>query len=291
MPLVSMTGFGSSEIERPSGFYKVEIKSVNNRYLSIQYRAPRMFNALEARVRKRLSDVLIRGSVHVSIHHELPDSEKQVSHDSYLAGKYVTALQQMAQEHGIDDHIGLDTLSPFYKEIITHESPTFDEQQLWEDLSAAVEAALVPLVEQRRREGAFIQDEFLQIITTLVEGVEQIFEVAPQRLERYREKLATVFREYQNDSCEETRFYTEVALMAEKFDITEEITRLRAHVEALKSLIDRDESGKKINFMLQELGREINTIGSKANDITISEHVVELKEQVEKIREQALNIL
>ncbi|MGM0443022.1 MAG: YicC/YloC family endoribonuclease [Fibrobacterota bacterium] len=293
MTIQSMTGFGSSETEQPTGTYKLEVKSVNNRYMNVQFRSPRLFNSLETDLRKYLSDRLERGSVSVFLNHSLPEDDLTIDSNSALAGKYVNALRSIAREFSLSGDVAVSDLSPFYKEFIEHDAAEFERDELWRDLRAALDVALDALIAEQVREGRFIAGDLQKILASIETHMKRIEDRAPQRLAAYREKLrSTVGDLLENSQEPDDRLNVEIALMAEKLDIAEEITRMHAHTAAMKTLLSEGGTvGKRMNFILQEMNREVNTIGSKANSSEISEEVVCLKELVEKIREQSLNII
>ncbi len=292
MKIQSMTGFGRAEAEQRTGNYKVEIKTVNNRYIDVQFRMPRIFNALERKMRTYLTEQLVRGSVSININREAPSDDVVVSYDSVLAGKYVDVLKSLSNDFSLEGNPSVSDLSPFYREFVTQELAEFSDEQLWADLEPVVLEAVNAVVAVREKEGDFTRVGLLELLDVIESGLENVKEYAPGRLEKVRERLAKVVEDLKGEGVDEARVAFETSIMADKLDLAEEILRLSAHIVAMKDLLQSDqEVGKRMNFLLQEMNREINTIGSKANDSNISSIVVDLKEATERIREQVQNLV
>ncbi len=292
MNLQSMTGFGKAETEKTSGVYKLEIKTVNNRFLDVQFRMPRIFSSLEQRMRTYLSEQLVRGSVSFNLHREAPADDVSIEYDNDIAGKYVNVLKSLSENFGLSGEPAISDLAPFYREFISQEIAEFDADQLWEDVFPVLTEAVAQLVEVREKEGDFTRKGLLELLDVIESGLEDVKVNAPLRLDRVRERLSKVVEDLKGEGVDEARLTFETTIMADKLDIAEEILRLSAHIVAMKDLLSGEgEVGKRLNFLLQEMNREINTIGSKANDSDISRIVVDLKEATERIREQALNLV
>lgn len=292
MSIQSMTGFGRSEIEGKTGNYKVEVKSVNNRYFNVQFRMPSLFNSLEQKMKQALQDALERGSVNVSIFWEAPTDEIEVTADNELAAKYVTILKSISSEFELSGEPAISDLAPFYREIITQKLAEFSDDELWDDISKALEEAIVACVSDRSREGDFTVQELKGVVYDIENDLADVVKLAPARIEKYKEKLQRNVEELKGEGVDESRLAFEITLMSEKLDIAEEVTRLSSHIVAMKELLSGGISvGKRMGFLLQEFNREVNTIGSKANDASISNIVVAMKESVEKMREQSLNLV
>jgi uncharacterized protein (TIGR00255 family) len=292
MGLLSMTSFGRCEDSCTTGNYKVEIKTVNNRYIDVQFRTPRIFAPLEQKIKKLLTEKLIRGSVWFSIVWDAPEDEMVVAYDSALAGKYAAILSGISEEFSLASKPTISDLAPFYKEIISQKLNEFTEEQLWNDLKPVVVAAIDRAIEERVREGDYTKNELVSVLDGIEENLELVKTNAPARLDRYKERLKKAVADLKGEGVEESRIAFETALMAEKLDIAEEATRLGAHIVGMRELLATGGAvGKKMGFLLQEMNRECNTIGSKANDSILSAIVVDLKEQVEQIREQSLNLV
>ena len=292
MAIQSMTGFGLVEAKKPTGNYKIEIKSVNNRYLDVQFRMPRALSSFEQKIKKHLSDSLVRGSVYLNIHWDAPESSVQISYDKPLAQKYLSILKQIQSDAGLSGSVSLADIQPFIKEIITHEVAENTEEQLWGDLFPLIEEATLLHLKEREREGLFTIGELTTVLQSIQSNLLEIEELAPARLQRFKKRMHNAVADLQESGVDESRLSFEMTIMAEKLDIAEETTRLTAHIIAMQELFESNGViGKKMNFLLQEMNRECNTIGSKANDSTIAGVVVLLKEGVEKLREQSLNLV
>lgn len=292
MNLQSMTGFGRAEAECKSGNYRIEIKSVNNRFLDVQFRIPRVCNPFEQKIKSLLSQKLVRGSVNVSISREAPESELSITYKPEIAEKYVAVLKSINSDYSLNGEISISDLQPYFKDIITQEVVNIDEDELWEDIEHVLTVAVDNIVTVRETEGEYIRKGLLEILDEIKEGLVKVKEIAPARLVRAKERLKKAVADLKGEGVDEARLAFETSIMADKLDIAEEILRLSAHIEAMEKILNSNgEVGKKMNFLLQEMNREINTIGSKANDKELSAIVVNLKEAAERIREQALNLV
>lgn len=292
MAIQSMTGFGRYEAECKTGDYKIELKSVNNRYFEVQFRIPRAFSALEQKMKKLLSEKLHRGSLYLNIHWEAPANEVAIIYDSDLAGKYISIFRDIQKNFNLAGEPQIADLSHFYREIMSQELAEFDDEALWADLFPVLEKTIELHLTEREREGSFTINELTTVLDTIETNLENVEALAPARLERFKERLKQAVSDLRESGVEEARLTFEVTVMAEKLDIAEEITRLKAHIIAMRDLFaSSEEMGKRMNFLLQEMNRECNTIGSKANDSDIANLVVLLKEGVEKLREQSLNLV
>ncbi len=292
MKLQSMTGFGRAEAEQETGNYKIEIKTVNNRFLDVQFRMPKICNSLEQKIRNALSERLVRGSVSVNINREASADAVTVTYDPEITAKYVDVLTSISESFNLSGNPAVADLAPFYRDIITQELAEFTDEQLWNDLVPVLNSALDQLVDVRETEGEFTRKGLIELLATIESGLEEIKNYAPKRLDKVRTKFSKMVEDLKGEGIDEARLTFETSIMADKLDIAEEILRLSAHIVAMKDLLSSDaEVGKRMNFLLQEINREINTIGSKANDSDISRIVVDLKEAAERIREQALNLV
>ncbi len=290
MPIYSMTGFGQAEISMPSGIYRVEISSVNNRYLNFQIRLPRTFACMEQKVKKFLTSKINRGSVSVVINWSKEDTGNTLSWNRNIVKNYVSILKEIKKEHGLKDDVSLSHLLNF-SDIVEEENAALTEETLWKHLKKVLQTALMDFMVQREKEATYLINEIKKIVRSISRTVKKIEKRAPLRIKRYRVELEKKLEQLINKSMEPSRLAIEVALMADRLDITEECTRLHAYIEKMDADLNSNEPiGKRLGFILQEMNREANTIGSKANDTKISFWSVELKENIEKIREQVLNI-
>jgi len=285
-----MTGFGQAESSTPTGNYHIEIRGVNNRFLEIQIRMPRTFANLEQRVKKFLTERIARGSISVSIAWNHEESDGRLTWDREAVKNYLAIFNEIKKEYGISEDIQLSHLLTF-SDFIKKESLRFDEDVIWSHIKPILESAIESFNQARRKEAAFILTDLRKIVRVMVKALDQIEKRAPARIISYSAELKKKIKALINKDMDSSRFDTEVAIMAEKQDIAEECTRLRAHLEKMEAEFTGDEpAGKRLGFILQEMNREANTIGSKANDIKISHWSIVLKENIEKIREQSLNI-
>jgi len=291
MALCSMTGFGQAEVVAPGGNYRVEIKSVNNRFLEIQLRLPKILYILEQKIKQTISSCISRGSVIVYISRTAEELEGELVWDRKGVKKYVDTINQINEEFGLEKNIRFSELQSF-ADVIQVERPSFDEKKLWAEVKAPLETALEDFQKSRQTEAVHIIKDLKKMLRQLTQTLSKIKKLAPQRIKKYRAELLERIKSLITaEDIDEQRVALEVALMADKLDISEECTRLHAHIDKFSDNLDSDEPvGKRLNFLLQEMNREANTIGSKANDTEVSHAAILLKEYVEKIREQIQNI-
>lgn len=287
----SMTGYGRCEQSFASGKYSVEIKSVNNRFMEIQCRLPRIFNPLELQIRKYLTDKLERGSVNINVNFEAASADTDIDFDEKLAAQYFGLFNRMSKKFGYKTK-DMSLLMPFFRDFIVSKPKEFSMNEISEEFFEILEKAVLLLVSERKREGESTGEFLLKSLDLMSENLCKIEIYAPQRIEKYKNKLNTAVNLLKKEGIDEQRIALEVILTVEKIDITEEITRLKAHISATKNLLETEISvGKRLGFWLQEINREINTIGSKANDAAIADIVVSMKDAAEQMREQSLNLL
>ena len=291
MPIRSMTGFGLSENSTPSGTYRVEIRAVNNRYQDVQVRLPKFAMNLEAKVKKELSSIISRGSISVFVTCDRGEQESvKLTWDKPSVDSYLRIFREVKKEYGLEGDVRLSDLLRF-NDFIKSESATHTEDALWKLIRPALVSAIEAFQKSRETEGAQLVKELKKILKDITKTLQQIEKRAPERVKEYGASLTARIEKLVADPPDPQRIATEVALMAERLDITEETTRLRAHIEKFSDDFGIDEPvGKRMGFLLQEMNREANTIGSKANDTQIAHWSVSLKENIEKIREQIQNI-
>ncbi|AOT68423.1 YicC/YloC family endoribonuclease [Geosporobacter ferrireducens] len=289
----SMTGFGRGEARDDARQFIVEMKSVNHRYNDIVVRMPKRLSYLEEKVKDLIKDEIKRGRVELYISLEdIGEGNTDISLNSPLAEKYLTCLKGLRDQFQVTDDISVSLLARF-PDIIKIETAEEDEDQLWLCLKEASQKALQCLMDMRRDEGKKLAEDIGNRCTYISGIIEIIEKRAPQVVLEYKEKLRERVNELLEDSAQidETRLSTEVVIYADKSSITEEIVRLNSHIYQLrKTLTEKQAVGRKLDFLIQEMNREVNTIGSKSNDLEIVNHVVELKSELEKIREQVQNI-
>lgn len=288
----SMTGYGRGTVEESQLVYTVEIKSVNNRYLDLNVRLPRQISGLEDNVRKYIATKIARGKLDIYINQEKYNQEDiLVNIDESIADEYYRALKKLKDKFEFKEEISLELLLK-YPDIISVQKKEEDLSMSWNVLVKALDEALDMLIEMRSKEGIKLGMDMEDRCNQIYKLVLNIEERAPIVVEEYRSKLIERVSEYLNDiDIDQAKLINEVAFYADKVNITEEIVRLKSHIEQFKnSILTNQPVGRKLDFLIQEMNREINTIGSKAGDLHITNLVVEIKSELEKIREQIQNI-
>lgn len=290
----SMTGFGSGTATKDGITCTVEIKSVNARFLDLFIRSPKQINPFESIIRGLVQDRITRGKVEVSVSiQDAGERPKTFTINSVLR-KQIQEL--LVQEEFYDDpkKVPLQAVNSISNEWIQQQDTPIAEDVLSEIVQESTNQALDALITMRTVEGKHIEQDLLSRITTLENIIKSIDENKAGAVDAYREHIKGKIQEYLVSlaaSISEDRFLQEIALLADKTDITEEIVRFTSHVVQLKNtLVDENSIGRKVDFILQEMNREVNTIGSKAMDSSITEFVVQLKCELEKIREQVQNV-
>lgn len=288
----SMTGYGRGECQDEAGFsWVVEMKSVNHRYLDIFVRLPKPWLMLEDKIKRFIKDKIDRGRVDVFVSLSQGNFPVEIKIDKTMASNYYKQLVGLKEEVGFEGDISLSLLS-LVPNILSLEEEVPQEQELWETLKLALEEAVENLVSMRTKEGANLWKDIdmrLETIKAKVDLVEDRVEIVPKE---YREKLWQHVENLCKDiSIDRERLESEVVLFAERSSITEEIVRLKSHIAQMKDLIHtRDAVGKKMDFIVQEMLRETNTIAAKSSDFDIAKNVIDIKSEIEKIREQTQNI-
>ena len=288
----SMTGFGRCEVQKDSRKFTVELKSVNHRYLDVNIRMPKKLNFFETAIRTLLKSYANRGKVDIFITYEdLSQTQVSVKYNAALAAEYMKYLKQMEEEFGLENDVRVSTLSR-YPEVFTMEEQSEDEEELWNGLKEALEGAFTQFVETRKTEGENLKKDIISKLDLLSEQIGFIEERSPQIVADYRAKLEDKMKELLADTqIEESRIASEVILFADKICTDEEVVRLKSHISHMRNTLEeKDEIGRKLDFIAQEMNREANTILSKANDIEVSDRSISLKTEIEKIREQIQNI-
>jgi uncharacterized protein (TIGR00255 family) len=292
MVLFSMTGFGKGRSEGSGVVVETEVSSLNSRYLDLKFKIPAFLSAIEYKLRTHVVGRLKRGKVNIFIRIVPVGSNFKPSRiDLDTAGKYYTDLVSLREKLGIKDDIKLENLLNIPDVVVSNYT---DEEldTIYSVIAGSLNQALDELDRSRRVEGeilaADIENRIKDIDVSLKSIEDLAVSSADNRLDKLREKLRAVIGDVQID---ESRLILEAGVLAERYDITEEIVRLKSHIENfLLDMKKGRDSGKRLGFIVQEMGREINTIGSKCNDIKISSLVIDIKEEIEKIREQIANI-
>lgn len=288
-----MTGFGKAEINE-SGFHiSVEIKSVNNRFCDISIYLPQPVRSLENKLKEVVLKHIQRGKITASVFIEKQNlAEIDLGLDEKVVQSYVKLLTDLKQYSGINEPISLQHLLSF-KEIFSPKQESEDElTQLEELLVKAIDQATIKMNEMRYQEGQHLSDDLKKRIDTIELNVSEIQTRAQQRVPEARDKMKERIKNLLDDEkFDVTRLETELAILADRLDITEEIVRMGSHLKYFRQAIDAKEAvGRKLNFLIQEMNREVNTMGSKSNDAEIAHTVVSIKEALEIIREQIQNI-
>lgn len=288
-----MTGYGKGEFEDEFYRFIVEIKSVNHRYNDISVKIPRHISYLEDSIKKAIKERISRGKVDVYVNLEyVMESSIDVKIDIPLALSYKNALEELKLELELEDNIRLNNILSV-NDIVKTERKEVDENLVKNGLLKSLGIAIENIVGMKEKEGAELKIDMLDKLANISNYLEVIVERSPRVVVEYRDKLKDRINELldSNIIIDEDRLSSEVAIFADKSSIDEEIVRLKSHIKQFKYILDEDDAiGRKLDFLIQEFNREINTIGSKANDIIISKYVVELKAELEKIREQVQNI-
>ncbi len=288
----SMTGYGRA-VETVNGReFTVEIRSVNNRYLDCNVKLPRALSFGEDAVKQAVKTHVSRGKVDVCVSLRSEGApEASVTLNREMVSGYIQAMRQMAQEFGIQEDISVSLLSRM-NDVFTVEKPQVDEQQLLDDLMQVVNAALAGYDAMRAKEGMALKTDLMTRGQTIRNLVTQVEAGNAQTVADYRTRLYQKLQEVlANTAIDESRILTEAAIFADKVAVDEETVRLRSHLEQMDSMLASGGAiGRKLDFLLQEMNREANTIGSKCTDLALARVVVEIKAELEKIREQTQNI-
>ncbi len=291
--ILSMTGFGRAETSSDGLTATVEMRSVNNRFLEVSTRMPKEFSVRENDVREIIRKALSRGKINVSVQVERSGAaEAPLEVDEELAARFKDALNQVRKGAKIKEAVSLSHMLVFKDELIRRNSGDERQEEEWKVIAEAVAGCVENLNDMRRKEGGELAKDLRKRITELNRMVDKIEslskEQVPEERKRLRERIARLF---ENDEIDEQRLEMEIVLLADKLDVTEECVRWRSHSKFfLEAVNDKEPAGRRLNFLLQEMLREINTMGSKSSDSRIAHLVVGAKEELEKIREQVQNI-
>ncbi|MBE7069670.1 MAG: YicC family protein [Ruminococcaceae bacterium] len=292
----SMTGFGRGEKVFDTRKYSVELKSVNSRFCDINIRLPRLFNFAEVEVRKIITAKLVRGKIDCYINYDDTDGAGQtVTVNAGLAKAYSEAAKVLAEVSGRDDNFNATNLAGF-QDVLSIEQRTIDEARALEELTETLNMAIDGMLAMRKREGDALCENILSKVDNLEKLRNDIAEHAPSVIVSYRERLTARIDEIlssdQRAFYDDNRLAAEVAVFADKCAIDEELTRLASHIAQARKILSGDGSvGKQMDFLIQEINREVNTTGSKANDIDITNNVLLCKNIVEEMREQVQNLV
>lgn len=288
----SMTGYGRSQQILNGRDISVEIKSVNHRFFEFSARVPRVYGYLEGKLKAYVQSLVSRGKVDVAVTiFVLEGKESEVEINRSLAQGYMDALREVSEPLRLADDLTLSDLTRF-SDIFSVRKAVEDEEVIWNDVQTVAAEAVERFVAMRAVEGERMKQDVCARLDTIGSLVEKIEAAAPQTVTAYRERLAAKMREVLADTAvDQQRLLMEAAIYAEKIAVDEETVRLRSHLKQFRSMLESEEAvGRKLDFLVQELNREANTIGSKAQNVEITGYVVDIKSEIEKIREQIQNI-
>src|SRR5919206_1566999 len=285
----SMTGYGRSEVRQAHLALTVEARSVNHRYLDIALRYPRLYAPLEARLKQRVSAYFTRGRIDITLApQDSADARRALLLDQTLAQQYYEALQRLQASLGLPGTIDLSLIASL-RDVFRVEEASADVENDWDTIAQGLDAALQALQHMRQQEGEVLSRDFHQRLQAMAQQSQSIRQRVPQVVVEYQQRLEQRAKElFAQFDLDPNRVAQEAIVFAERSDITEELTRLDAHMQACAQLLSSAEAvGRKIEFLVQEMHREVNTIGSKSNDMEIAHSVVELKSEIERMREQS----
>ncbi len=290
--IMSMTGYGRAECEFEQYTVSVEMRSVNHRYFEFSIRAPRQLTFLEDKLKKLCQQRISRGKVDMFLTLVSRANEGvtvEVNHP--LAAGYMSALKEIGSEYCVAADVNAAVLSRF-PDVLTVTRKEADEEQLWADVSSVVEKALDMFMQMRAAEGEKLRDDILSRAAVILDYVSFIESKSPETVSAYRARLEEKMKELLDGAqVDEQRLITETAIFADKIAVDEETVRLRSHFDQMNAIFNSGEAiGRKLDFLVQEMNRETNTIGSKSQNVEIAHTVVEIKSEIEKIREQVQNI-
>jgi uncharacterized protein (TIGR00255 family) len=290
--LSSMTGFGRVDAQIDGRRVTVEIRSVNHRYLEMTCRLPRILAALESRIQETVQKRVTRGKISIAVTMEgeiVGTVAIRVDHD--LASRYLELAKDLKETHNLKGDLDIQSLLTL-PDVLTREEENFSEEQSWSCLAPALVETLEKFTAMRQREGEALARDLMDRIQAIRATVDRIQTHVPAVVAQVRERLRARLAEISGDAeYNRYRLEAEVALFADRSDVTEECVRLRSHCDQFAEFVaDSQPAGRRLKFLLEEMHREVNTIGSKGQDTEISREVLFLKEEVERIREQVLNI-
>lgn len=291
----SMTGYGRAEAVLGGRKYVVEIKSLNHRYLELSLRIPANLLPLEMEIKKKINEQLIRGKIDVTIRRETYsgiEGTRLLEVNLPLVKNYYDLLIQLKDLFNLKEDITLDMMARLKDVFIPLETLEDEITVLWEGLAGVLSNAIAALIDMRQKEGEVLGQDLKARLYLINEHLDEIDARAPRIVLEYQKRLVARIRELMDGMViDESRLSQEVAIMAEKSDITEEIVRFRSHIKQFFEMLKSPEAmGRKVDFLIQEMNREVNTIGSKSNDAEVSCHVIEIKSELAKLREQVQNL-
>lgn len=290
--ILSMTGYGRGSTTNSEYSITIDLKSVNHRFLELNFKLPKSYSFLEDKLRREISTKLSRGKIDVVISIErFTVNDSQISLNRPVVVSYLQAVDELKNEYQVNGEIDISTLVAL-PEVFVASQPHDDQEELSNLASLAINEAINAMIAMRQAEGENLKNDLLQKMTILQKMREQILVFAPSVVLSYKEKLTKRIQELaEGIEIDPNRIATEIAIFADKSDIHEELIRLDSHtVQFLNTLKSSEPVGRKLDFIIQEMNREINTIGSKANDLQVAQIVIDFKAELEKLREQVQNI-
>ncbi|MGC1633727.1 MAG: YicC/YloC family endoribonuclease [Gelidibacter sp.] len=282
----SMTGYGKSVLQLPNKKISIEVKSLNSKSLDLNTRTPSIYREKELDIRKLIASKLERGKIDFSLYMEITGEETSTQINKTVVKQYIKQLKEVVD----GDETELLKMAIRLPDAVTTERDEMDEDE-WDEIATEINTALDKIQQYRLDEGKVLESEFLDRVQNISDLLDEVIAMDPDRIEGVRERLNKGVAELK-EKVDENRFEQELVFYIEKFDITEEKVRLKNHLDYFIKAINSDDSnGKKLGFISQEMGREINTIGSKSNYAPMQKLVVQMKDELEKIKEQLLNVL
>jgi len=290
----SMTGYGRAETVVEGRPLVVEIKSLNHRNLEVMVRVPPFLSFLEIDMKKRIGNRISRGRVEIGVRLDTEGdamSGERLRVNLPLIRNYCALLNQVREELGIEDSVSLEMIAGLRNGIYLVDAE-IDSEKAWTTMAEALDSAADSLIAMKEREGELLYDDFVERLFTIEKEIDKLASMAPQVAEDYQRRLSERIVELTNGlDIDEARLTQEIAIMATKSDVNEELVRLGSHMNQFRAMLDESEpTGRKLDFLIQEMHREINTIGSKSSDLQISRNVIEIKNELAKLREQVQNI-
>lgn len=290
--LKSMTGYGRAQKILNGRDILVEIRSVNHRYYEYSSRIPRTYSYIDEKLKALLKNSISRGKVEAAVTiNNIEGKDTEIAINKGVAEGYVAALRSVSEELKLADDLSLSKLMKL-PDIFTVQKTPDDEEQVWNDVAEVAKEAVEKFVEMRSTEGERLKKDITEKSDGILRMVMEVERLSPITVENYRNRLYKKLSEVlENKDIDEQRILTEAAIFSEKIAVDEETVRLRSHISQLKNMLNSNEAvGRKLDFIVQEMNREVNTIGSKAQDLNITKIVVDMKAEIEKIREQIQNI-
>ena len=288
----SMTGYGSAELERDGQRLSLEVRSVNHRFCEVSIRAPRLISLFEDQIRQLMQERFSRGKISVAVTWSgVGESGEVLTLNVPVVERYVALLQQLRDRYRLNAELNVGTLATL-PDVFTWEHTALSDEQTWALVKGALDKACDNMNGMKAREGDSLARDLEKRLKIIRTELDRVVERAPLRPLEAKERLLSRLKVMLEDvEMDPARIAQELALMADRLDCTEECVRLSAHLDQFRSLMEGPElAGRKLNFLLQEMNREANTIGSKANDIEIAHAVIVIKEEVERLREQVQNV-